>query len=254
MSKIKDLINKVHLADAYEFVKQLPDKSIDCINTDVPYDVVAGGCGHSDLGKRIKRNGNEIAEQGIYNTFNMSILNEFIRVLKKINVYIWCSKNQIRDILNFFFDNCNNITYDILTWHKKNPSPLTNQVYLPDTEYCLSFREKGVIVKGGYENQRKYWEYSQVPFWITSLNVADKSIFEHLTIKPLHIVEQTVINTTNENDIILDCYGGSGTTGVACKNLNRNYILVDNNPKWVKVSQDRLNCITASGQIGFVLR
>lgn len=254
MIEIKDIINTVQLADAYEFVKQLPDNSIDCINTDIPYEVGTGGKGRSALAHRATGLRYELTDTGVYNTFDTAILNEFKRVLKKINVFIWCSKLQIREIINWFFDNCVNITYDILTWHKTNPTPLNNGRYLPDTEYCLSFREKGVIVKGGYENQNKYWEYSEVPYWTTSLNVADKSIFEHLTIKPLNIIEQTILNTTNDSDVILDCYCGSGTTGIACKNLNRNYILVDNNPKWVKVSQDRLNCITASGQMGFVLR
>ena len=191
-----DYIDKIELADAYEFIKNIDDKSVDCINTDIPYDVCSGGKGKGGLADRYYTMRKNLNELGIYNTFDDSILYEFVRVLKKINIFIWCSNSQIPHILNYFLNLKNrHINHNILTWHKSNPAPLANMTYLPDTEYCLSFREEGITVNGGYVDKKKYW--------VTSLNKQDKDLFEHDTIKPLEIVKQTIINTTNENDIVL---------------------------------------------------
>ncbi len=81
------------------------------------------------------------------------------------------------------------------------------------------------------------------------INVKDKEKFEHATIKPLQIMQNIVENSTNEGDIVLDPFMGSGTTAVACKNLGRNFIGFEINPKWYKIACDRLNNIQANGQM-----
>jgi len=236
---LEELLNKATLGDSYELIKQIPDNSIDLICTDIPYEVVSGGVCEDGLGGRKSRQRIDLLDTDVYNSFDINILDEFVRVMKKVNIFIWCSKLQLPKILNYFMK-IKDVNYDILTWHKTNPSPLINMTYLSDTEYCLSFREKGVVIKGENKNRYKYW--------VTSLNKNDKDTFEHQTIKPLKIIKQLIINTTDENDIVADFFGGSGTTGEACIELNRQFVLIENNPKWHKVSVDRLNGITASGQ------
>lgn len=71
--------------------------------------------------------------------------------MKKINIFIWCSKEQIVDILNYWVNRRDKINFDILTWNKDNPTPLCNNTWLPDIEYCLYFRESGVKLNDGYE-------------------------------------------------------------------------------------------------------
>lgn len=77
----------------------------------------------------------------------------------------------------------------------------------------------------------------------------DKDKFEHPTIKPVHILNNLILNSSNENDIILDTFAGSGSTLVSAKNLNRRYIGIELNPKWHKIAVDRLNNIQADGQM-----
>lgn len=255
-------INKIFLGDAYELIKQIPDKSIDCVYTDIPYDFVgnlkSGGGGSfgtkkrdyhqeyikvseredaSGLDKRKTRNNNE--NKDIAFGIDYSILAELVRVSKKINIFIWCSKKQILPIMNFF--DSENIYYELLVWGKTNPIPTANKTWLPDLEYCLHFREGGVLLNDGYELKSKYF--------ISPTNKDDKDQYSHPTIKPLSLVERHLLHATQEGDVVLDPFIGSGTTAVAAKETNRNYIGFEINEQYYKIATERLLGIDQKGQI-----
>ena len=127
--------------------------------------------------------------------------------------------------------------YDLLVWHKENPIPTCNNKYLSDLEYCLMFRQEGTSVNNGtYETKSKCYH--------SGLNVKDKDLYNHPTIKPLDYVKAHIINSTKEGDTVFDPFMGSGTTGVACKELNRNFIGIEINDDYFKIAQDRINGIT----------
>lgn len=88
-------------------------------------------------------------------------------------------------------------------------------------------------------------------YYISPCNKSDKDKFEHSTIKPLAFVQNHILNSTNEGDIVLDPFIGSGTTAVACKNLGRNFIGFEILERWWKIATDRLNNIQANGQLTF---
>lgn len=265
-------INKIYCIDCYEAIKQLPDKSVDLIYTDIPYDIEdngGGGC----FGEK-KRDYHSEYEKVCENTkasrvwkptskyidgikelaygIDFSILDEFCRVCKKIYIYIWCSKKQILPLMNYFVEE-KGCRFEILTWHKTNPIPTCNNKYLSDTEYCLLFREEGTYIGGNMKSKGKYFESISESegggFWISPINTTDKSKFAHPTIKPLEFVSNHILNSTNENDIVLDPFMGSGTTAVACKNLERNFIGLEISERWHKIACDRLNNIQANGQM-----
>ena len=121
---------------------------------------------------------------------------------------------QLFSLIDYFQKKkCN---WNLLTWHKTNPIPTCGNKYLSDTEYCLFFREKGVKLYGSFDTKFTYY--------VTHSNMKDKKQFHHPTIKPLEIVKNHIINSTQENDLVLDCFMGSGTTAMACKELNRNFL------------------------------
>lgn len=234
------MINTITLGDSYKLIKNIPDKSVDLIYTDIPYLFADGGSSNSPLSQRIKK----LKQQdlaGITKGIDYKILMDFMRVLKKVNCFIWCSKEQILDIMNFF--DKYGCMYEILTWNKSNPTPMTNNTFLPDIEYCLYFRETGVKLNDGYELKSKWYE--------SPINKKDKDKYKHPTIKPLELVKRHILHTTKENDLILDCFSGSGTTCAAAKKLNRKFIGIEINPEYHKISLDRLNGILANGQISF---
>ena len=232
---IEQNINSIMLGDSYWLIKQIPNKSIDCIYTDIPYLYQKGGASLTLLGQRMVKQ--RLALSEISNGIDFKILDEFIRISKKINIFMWCSKAQILEIMNYF--NEYDLNYEILVWIKNNPVPKNNS-WLSDIEYCLYFREKNFSLNCGYKLKSKWYQ--------SGLNVSDKSEFEHPAIKPLDLVKRHLLHTTQPNDIILDCFSGSGTTCVAAKEIGRRFIGIEINESYYKKSIDRLNGINVSGQ------
>ncbi len=110
-----------------------------------------------------------------------------------------------------------------------------NNTYANDIEYCLMFREKGCRLYGDYNTKKHYY--------ISNTNTKDKLDFEHPTIKPLDFVKNHIINSTKEGDIVLDCFMGSGTTAIACKELKRHYICFEIDQHYVDIANDRIKGI-----------
>ena len=224
-------LNDIYYGDAYELIKQIDDKSIDLIITDPPYDIQS----IRGAGIMVSRNkGNfsrEIEENGLDKGMDYSILDEFVRVLKKINVYIWCNKSMILPLLKYFVEEkkCN---YEMIIWAKENPIPFCGTHYLVDKEYCLYFWEQGATIDIPFERARTVY--------LTKNNIEDKKNFKHPTIKNMKIIENLVANSSQTDEIILDPFVGSGTTCVAAKRLGRKYIGFEINEKYYKIAKDRL--------------
>ena len=218
-------INEVYNMDCMDAIKLLDDKSIDLVVMDPPYLL--------NLTKVKKTSSfNNYANEliGLKDGFDLKVLDLLIPKMKKINMYIYCSKRQVKDLIEYFTSkDCN---YEILTWHKQNPSPLINNNYLPDTEYIIFAREKGVRLYGNYHTKRKYY--------ISGVNQVDKKKYKHPTIKPLPFIENHIINSSKEGDLILDCYCGSGTTLVGAIKNNRNFIGFEIDKNYYEIAKQRV--------------
>lgn len=263
-------LNEIYNEDCYEAIKKIPDKSVDCIYVDVPYLYKTGGAGTSDIAKRATKNKMELmgvgnlyeknlkpsenlriaqnkkkAKQDLLNA-NLSdgfdyktFIKETFRIMKKPNMFIWCSPMQILDLMNEI-NKYTDSTINILTWNKTNPIPTTNNNWLSDIEYCLYVRDN-IKLNDGYELKSK---------WYTSpINKPDKDLYNHPTIKPLELVKRHLLHTTQENDIVADFFLGSGTTCVAAKEIGRKYIGFEIDKKYYEIAKDRLNGISADGQM-----
>lgn len=137
------------------------------------------------------------------------------------------------DLLNYFVTE-HKCRFEILTWHKTNPIPSCNGKWLSDTEYCLVFKEAGTPkYNEGYENKFKYY--------ISSINVKDKKLYGHPTIKPLELVERHLKHSCKKDMVVFDPFVGSGTTAVACKELGINYLGFELNKKYYEIAVNRLN-------------
>lgn len=235
-------INNIYLGDAYELIKKIPDKSIDLIVTDPPYEIKGL---HEDTGLlkgRKNSHNSQLRDNNLGDGINLKIIDEFARVLKKINLYIWCNKEQIYDYMTYFVKErkCN---FEIIIWAKPNPAPFINGHYLKDKEYCLFFWEKGVKVGGDYHSLKTYY--------IKNTNTEDKNNFLHPTIKPIDIIENLIRNSCN-GKLILDPFVGSGTTCLAAKHLGFNYIGFEINETYYNIAKQRLNGINQKGEMNIL--
>lgn len=238
--KFEDMINTIQLGDCYELIKNIPDKSIDLVIIDPPYELETHGGGHSQLAKQIQNQHKELYEKKLHIGIKNELLEELCKKMKKINICIFCNKKQLLQYMNFF--DKKGCLFDLITWHKTNAIPNYSFKYMSDTEYCLIFRNGKEMNKEteNYED-RKTW-------WIEPINITDKNLFNHPTIKPLELVKKLVRNHSYKDDIVLDCFCGSGTTCVAAKETGRRYIGIEIDPEYHKIAVDRLNGITAYGQ------
>lgn len=220
--------NKIYNEDCLNGMKNIPDKSIDLIVTDPPYVIETSGAGiYKQADKQYVKELN-----GIKDGFDPKILDEICRVMKKINVYFFCSQKQIIPLLDYFVKEkkCN---WNIISWHKSNPVPACGNKYLTDTEFILFFREKGVKIYGEFATKFTYY--------VTPLNQKDKKLFGHPTIKPIDIVQNFIVNSSQEGDIVLDPFIGSGTTAVAAVNTGRNYIGFELDEHYCDIAEKRIN-------------
>lgn len=230
---------ELYCGDCLEYMKTIEDNSIDLILTDPPYDVdIEGGGGTVNSALKLNISLQQLKDkQDISNGYDIVKYNkEFVRIMKNINIYLWCNKIQIPDYFNFYVNELQ-CRFDILCWHKTNAIPSYFNKYLSDTEYLLYFHKNAGCHPQNYEDAKT--------FYLAPINATDKKLYEHPTIKPLDITEKLIRNSSEEHHIVFDPFMGSGTTGVACKKLNRNFIGCEINEEYFNVASKRINGTSA---------
>ena len=116
--------------------------------------------------------------------------------------------------------------HNIVIWKKNNATP--NRWYMKNCEYILFFR-KGKAKKINNPGTKQILEID---------NIIGNKV--HPTEKPVKLMEILVENSSNEGDLVLDCFMGSGSTGVACKNLNREFIGMELDEEYFKIACERI--------------
>lgn len=226
---------ELHNGDCLEVMDRLIENGVkvDLIVTDPPYDIKntkAGG--KSELAKSIQGMNDEIFNAKITKGFDyIATLDKMCKLQNNINMYIWCNKAQLPLYLNYFVTE-KKCSFDLIKWVKTNPIPTFYNKYMSDTEYCLYVRKGGRCMPSNFEDGSTLY---QAP-----INIKDKKLYNHPTIKPLDIIEKIIRNSSLENELILDLFMGSGTTGVACKNLNRRFIGVELDEKYFNIAKNRI--------------
>ena len=229
--------------DTFEALKKFKTKTIDMIFADPPYFLSSNGITCSG-GKMVSVNKGEwdksinIQQK---HEFNKKWIKECYRVLKDDGT-IWIS-GTLHNIYSIGmaleeegFKIINNIT-----WQKTNPPPnLACKTFTHSTETILWARKDlpKVKYKFNYELMKELNNNKQMKdVWATSLTKpSEKKQGKHPTQKPLEILEKIILASTNENDIILDPFCGSSTTGIASIKLNRKYIGIDNVTDYLELS------------------
>ena len=224
--------------DCLELMKDIPDKSIDLIVTDPPYKVTSRG-GSGTMGGYWKE---KRAKQGIIFDFNNTsckeYLPEFYRILKdKSILYLMCNNTNLQEMLNegtkvgFHFVKC-------LIWEKGNK--ICGRYYMNCFEYIILFR------KGGDKPINKCGTPDILKMPIKKMKDTNGKNL-HDTEKPVDLMKILVENSSNEGDVVLDPFMGIGATGVACKELNRNFIGIECDENYFNIAKERIEKISLEG-------
>lgn len=208
---MKELINKIHNADCLEFMKQLPDKSIDLVLTDPPYGIDYGG--QLIKGEEYKTKTNKHG----WRNFGENKWDEERPDKKIFSEIIRISKNQIIFGGNYFSDLLPS-SQGWLVWNKGQ-----RNFSLADGELAWTSFNKALRI----------FDYSR------GEQLAEETRI-HPTQKPLALIKWCLDIRSSENDLILDCFSGSGTTAIACSELKRNFICIEKDKQYYEASCQRL--------------
>lgn len=218
--------------DCLELMKNIQDKSVDLVLIDPPYEQDNHGGGTTDFAQRklVKETHIDFVSKG----FDYEeCFRHLLRVTKTPNFLIFCSNKQISKIMSYFEKL--KLSTTLLTWKKSNPIPLCNGKYINDCEFIIYVRGKGATFNNAADTKLKY----KVKTYPT---VSSKSR-NHPTEKPIILLEELIQLHSVENQVVLDCFMGSGSTGVACVNINRKFIGIELDPKYFAIAKDRIESV-----------
>lgn len=244
----------IYNQDCIEGMKELPDESVDLIVTDCPYKIIAGGVtieqrkdevsgifqkraisDGSKLGNKwLKKSADDIpcavrkGKMFEHNDVTFSAwLPEVFRVLKNgCHCYIMINGRNLKD-LQVEAENVGFQFVNLLAWKKNNLTP--NKYYMQQMEFILLLR-KG---KARNINNMGTSNCLEIP------NIIGKK--RHPTEKPVELMKIFIENSSDEGDIVLDPFFGSGSTLIACVQSKRKYLGYELDPSYFDIACERLD-------------
>jgi len=218
------MFEKLYLGDSLKIMSEFEDNFIDLIITDPPYPYKVN---HQDL--MLSKTSGVLSDKKL-NFLDFPKIKNYIDILYRIlkndsHAYIMCNHHQ----LPIFFSAIKNSEFrftQLLTWEKIN-----NQIFTPN--YLLKNEFIFLLSKGYKQNNNK-----KFPTVIrTEIKFVNRGYEKkhHITEKPIRLMEIFIEASSKENDIVLDCFMGSGTTGIAAKRNNRKFIGIEIDKKYFDI-------------------
>ena len=236
---------ELYNSDCIEQMKNIPDHSIDFILCDLPYgttkcswDIIIP---FENLWKEYKRICKPTAAIIL---FGQEPFSSYLRIsnIKDYKYDLYWEKEAPTNILQLkkrFGKNVETISVFYEKQCTYNP-----QKYKHDGKLVTN-SVKGTMGKLSSTNELKPNVYiddgTRYPKQILKYNRVDKHHILHPTQKPVELLEYLIKSFSNEGDLILDNCMGCGSTGVACKNLNRNFIGIEKELEYFKIAQNRID-------------
>ena len=220
-------LNKVYNMDFLN--NDLEDESIDLIITDPPYKTITGGDSDGINSKRPK--GMLDGNRKLFKYQKLEIkswMSELYRVLKNSShCYIFTNALNMKEMLNES-EKAGFKLHNILVWEKNNCTP--SQYYMKNCEYILFLRKGKAKYINEIGNSKTVHKFN---------NIIGKKL--HPCEKPIDLLKMYINNSSNQNDVVLDPFMGSGSTLIACKELNRNYIGYEIDKQYFNIAQKRID-------------
>lgn len=227
--------------DCLQVMKQIGDSKIDLICTDAPYMIsqktnfhIGGAFNDKSNSQNRKTPVNYDFGEWDKGSLNLDkLFSQYYRILKNggtlIFFYDIFKMQELKEIAQ---------THKfkqprLCVWQKTNPVPVNSKLnYLSNSrEYFITF------TKGSKPTFNS--EYDNGFYTMPICSGHERT--EHKTQKPLKLMEMLIEKHSLENDLVLDCFSGSNTTGVACKNLNRKYIGIEMDKNYFNIGVERVS-------------
>ena len=233
------MTNQIILGDCFEVLKTIPKNSIDLILIDPPY-LISRNSNFTNYSDKISpelkiKYGNLSIDFGDWDKSELDwnyLFGEYNRILKNggqliIFYDIWKSNE-----LKLMADKYKLKQHRVCQWVKTNPVPVNSKLnYLSNAiEYFFCF------TKG--KNPTFNSEYDKGIYTFPICHGKERT--EHPTQKPLELIKSIIKKHTNEDDIVVDTFAGSGTTGVACVELKRKFILIEKEENYFNICNQRI--------------
>ena len=222
--------------DCLERMKEIPDGSVDMVLTDPPYRVISGGTGPSSAmhGTGASHGILDKNDGKIFKHNNIKIsayAKELYRVLvDRSHCWMFCNEKNRREFEDEMLKagfKC----HGIFPWIKQNATP--NRWGMKNWEPVFLFRK----------GQAKTLYTPSIKQAIFENNPVGKKL--HPTEKPVSLLQKYILASACDGQTVLDPFMGSGSTGVAAKNLNRSFIGIELDETYFKIADDRINAVKA---------
>ena len=239
--------------DCLEVMKEIPKESINLILCDLPYGTTA--CKWDTvipLDKLWVEYERIITDNGIICLFGQEPFSSIVRTSNlKLYRYDWVWQKQKPSNFQLMNYQPGRVQENIMVFSKAKACYTKNGVkisYFPQKEKMEKPRKANAKIysdsadllhkysKANKDNFQVYEE--RHPISILKFNTPEHRV--HPTQKPIDLLEYLIKTYTNEDAVVLDNCMGSGSTGVACKNLNRNFIGIENNKEYFEIAERRL--------------
>ena len=237
---------KLFNGDCLEIMKSIPDNSIDLCLTDPPYGTTA--CKWDSIipfipmWEQLKR---IVKDNGAICLFGNEPFSSHLRLSNlKMFKYDWIwNKNKPTGMLNAKRQPMKN-TENISVFYKRQClfQPIKEKrVHKKPTLSAKCYSKNNTQNNKHNDTQRKILDELRYPTTLKSFDcIADRSKMFIPTQKPIELLEYLIKTYTLENETVLDFTMGSGSTGVACKNLNRNFIGIEMDKEYFKIAEKRI--------------
>lgn len=230
----------IYIGDCIQGLKNLPDNSVDIVVTSPPYNI------NSNKYEKYKDN---LSDEEYY-SFIKECLNELLRVTK---YYVFFNFQILKNNRNVFYKimcDFNKYLKTEFIWAKTNPVNISNNGNIcRGFEYIMCYsksdNEDMVFKRGNYEMK----DYISNTL-IKPVNSNNKYNEIHSAIFPLWLPRYFIKYFSEENDIVLDPFMGSGTTAKACYELNRRFIGFEIDPEYCEIARKRLKQKVITGFFG----
>lgn len=215
--------------DSLELLQNIPNKSVDLVLTDPPYNV--------SKNNNFKTMGRSGIDFGNWD-YDFDQLSWIEKVSEKVSdngsVVIFNGWKNLGDISKQLEEN-DFVVKDVIRWIKDNPMPRNrDRRYIVDYEYAIwAVKKKS---KWTFNRLNDTYDRPEMKYPI----VAGKEKTSHPTQKPLKLMDELVTRHSNVGDVVLDLFMGSGTTGVSCRNLNRKFIGIELDENYFEIAKNRI--------------